>query len=150
MREEVMTNLVRFAPQSAVSVFGDLDRLIEDLRGGQRSLASGAGAWIPSSDVIERGDHYILRLDLPGVKKDDIQVSVEDGALMIRGQRLHESAEESDNVLRTERMTGTFSRRFRLGDRIDTGKIEANYRDGVLEVRVPKAEEAKTRLIEVR
>lgn len=143
-----MSNLVRFAPQRGVSVFGDLDRLFDDLWSG--SPTSGTGAWVPSSDVLERDDHYVLRVDLPGVKKDDIQLSVEDGSLLIRGQRHLEETKETDKVLRTERVSGTFARRFRLGDRIDTGKIHAEYRDGVLEIRVPKAEEARTRMIEIR
>jgi len=143
-----MSNLVRFTPQRGLSVFGDLDRLFDDLWGS--SPGTGTGAWVPSSDVLERDDHYVLRLDLPGVKKNDIQVSVEDGGLLIRGERHHEETKESDKLLRTERYAGTFARRFRLGDRIDTERIHAEYRDGVLEIRVPKAEEARTRMIEIK
>ena len=106
--------------------------------------------WIPSADVLERSDHYVVQLDLPGLTRDEIKVDIEDGHLKIHGSRKFESREESDQLLRSERFSGEFVRSFRLGDRVSPESIDATYVDGVLEVKIPKAEEARPRQIEVK
>lgn len=140
-----MRNLVSWTPRT---LSNDLtfDRFFDDFF---RSPTSTRG-WLPATDVIEHGDHYELHLDLPGFKRDDIEVTVEEGTLTIRGMRRTEESSDERNVVRSERYVGEFARSFRLGNALDLGKIEAHFEDGVLMVRVPKAESAKPRQIDVK
>ena len=113
-------------------------------------VTSRSEGWVPSADVIEKSDHYLVQVDLPGLNRDDIKVDVENGQLRIHGSRKFETKEENDQFVRSERFPGEFVRSFRLGDRVSTESIDATYRDGVLEVKVPKAEEARPRQIEIK
>ena len=107
------------------------------------------GSWVPAIDVIDNRDHYLVRADLPGVSKDDIEVDVSDGTLTIKGEKKRETKEEGDNYIRVERTYGTFVRSFTLPDDVDSDKIKASYENGVLELVIPKKEEAKPKKIKV-
>lgn len=104
----------------------------------------------PSVDIEETAEEFILRADLPGVSQKDVKVSLMGDTLTLRGTRQQESGTGSGNPHRIERVYGTFERSFTLGTPVRSDQVKAHYRDGVLEVRVPKAEEARMREIEVK
>ena len=101
-------------------------------------------------DVIEESEQFRVRADLPGMAKEDIQVTLEGNTLSLHAERKGEVNETKDGYRRTERSFGSFSRRLVLPTRVDPEKIEATYKDGVLEVTVAKAESAKPRQIQIR
>lgn len=104
-----------------------------------RRVTSTLGqGWAPSADVFERDGAIVVKAELPGVDKGDISVTVESGDLVIKGERQAEEEVEEDRFYRMERFSGTFYRRFPLPEGVDEEQISAEYRDGVLEVRVPK------------
>jgi HSP20 family protein len=106
--------------------------------------------WAPAVDILERGDDLIIRAELPGLEKDDIEIRVDNGNLTLSGERKREEESSNGKVFRVERCYGTFSRSFALPTTVDSAKISANYKDGVLEVVLPKAEEAKPKKVEIR
>ncbi|MFC1499606.1 Hsp20/alpha crystallin family protein [Candidatus Zixiibacteriota bacterium] len=107
--------------------------------------------WMPAVDVEERENEYAVSVDIPGVDKKDVKVSVEGNVLTIKGERKYERTEDEDGTCYcSERRFGTFSRSFSLSKKIDTGKITAKHKDGVLTVTLLKAEEAKEREIEIQ
>lgn len=108
------------------------------------------GEWTPAVDIKEEDDKYVLHADIPGVKPEDIEVSMDNGVLTIKGERKLESEEEKENYKRIERLHGVFYRRFALPDDADPEKIEATGKHGVLEVVIPKMEAQKPRKIEVK
>ena len=105
--------------------------------------------WDPFRDFVTLQDRIILRAELPGINRDDIDVSIENGTLTLRREKKQEEAVESENAYRLERFYGSFARSFVLPAAIDPDHIKASYKDGVLEVVVPKAEEAKPKKIKV-
>jgi HSP20 family protein len=111
---------------------------------------AGANAFYPALDVIEEKDQYVLKADLPGIKKEDIKVSVENGVLTIEGERKSETEHKDKQVHRVERSWGRFVRTLNLGTSVDQHKIRANYKDGVLELIVPKSEAAKPKAIDIQ
>ncbi|MDE1921599.1 MAG: Hsp20/alpha crystallin family protein [Candidatus Omnitrophica bacterium] len=110
----------------------------------------GTGAFYPALDVIEEKDQYILKADLPGMKKEDIKVSVENGILTIEGERKSETEHKDKQVYRVERSYGRFVRSLNLGSTVDSNKIRAAYKDGVLQLNVPKSEDAKPKAIDIQ
>jgi len=104
---------------------------------------AAARRWTPAVDLVEDGDSYVLRADLPGVGEDQVSVEVEDNVLRISGERTSEKSESGAGYYRIERSSGTFARSVRLPDGVDAEGIEATYTNGVLELRIPKPEEAK-------
>ncbi len=111
--------------------------------------ADFAGTWNPPVDIIEEDSQIVVRAELPGVRKEDIEVNLEHGILTLRGEKKQEKKVDSENVYRVERFYGAFSRSFTLPSSIDSQSIKATYRDGVLEIVLPKAEEAKPKKIAV-
>src|SRR5579859_257108 len=140
--------------------------LFEDLRAAQDEMlraASGHGrpgqqftsgttpmAWAPAVDISERKDAYLVAVELPGVKADDLEITFEDGLLTIQGERrfAHDSAEEK--MHRTERYCGAFRRSMTLPSHVEADKIEASVQDGVLQILVPKAPDVRAKRIQVR
>ena len=108
------------------------------------------GVWEPAVDISETADDFQFTADLPGLTKDDVKISYEDGVITVRGEKKHEKEEKEKNFHRVERSYGVFERSFRLPNRIDVGKIEAKFKDGVLNLRLPKAEEAKPKEIPIK
>lgn len=115
----------------------------------EKSLAGGQGIWQPAIDVSEDKDKFTFKADLPGMKKEDIRVSVDNGIIAIEGERKSEAETKERNYHRVERSYGRFVRSFNLGSVVDDAKINANYKDGVLEITVPKVEKAKAKTIDV-
>jgi HSP20 family protein len=106
--------------------------------------------WMPAVDIREETDRFVLKADVPGVDPKDIDITMENGALTIRGQRTGEKREERDGYRRVERVSGSFFRRFVLPDTADSDKISAESRNGVLEVVIPKQEKVQPRRITVK
>ena len=113
--------------------------------GRQSQLFSG---WTPALDVYQNNDNVIAMIELPGMRKEDIEISLHDGMLTISGERKTES-QDGDNAERTERFVGKFRRSITLPSRVDANKVSASYKDGILTVTLPKAEEAKPKQIQV-
>ena len=113
--------------------------------GRQSQLFSG---WSPALDLYESGDHLIAVVELPGMRKEDIDISLHDGTLTISGERKRESR-GGEKAERTERYFGAFRRSIALPTRVDASKVSATYKDGILKVTLPKAEEAKPKQIQV-
>jgi len=105
---------------------------------------------VPRMDVVENDNEFVVHAEMPGVKKDDIQITLEDGVLTVDAESKSETEEkEGSRIVRQERRYGRYVRSMRLGKEIDEKKVNANYRDGVLELTLPKAEEVRPKKINV-
>jgi len=131
----------------------DLDLMGRRGRGlmlGHRGRLGGPlGAWRLDLDVREREDHYEMTLDLPGVDKKDVQVAVYDDRLLIQGERRSETQEERDGMLRAERFFGRFSRQIPLPPDAQSEGVEAEMKDGVLRLTVPRSEQGRGRRVDI-
>ena len=107
------------------------------------------GDWTPAMDVEETDKEYLLKADLPAVKKDDVKVGIEDGVLTLEGERKQEKEEKNKKLHRIERSYGKFVRRMTVPTDVDEGKVVADFKDGVLNVHLPKSATAKPRAIKV-
>ena len=105
--------------------------------------------WSPALDLYQSNDNVIAVVELPGMRKEDIEIYLHDGTLTISGERKRENSRNGDKAERTERYIGTFRRSIALPTRVDAGKVTATYVDGILTVTLPKAEEAKPKQIQV-
>ena len=127
--------------------FEGLTRWLEDLDNwfDDDFLTEEIGKWAPAVDIEEKDGKYLLKADLPGLKKSDIHLELHDGYLTIKGERKSENEEKKDNYRRVERTYGTFQRTFKVPDGLTEKDIKAKYKDGVLELTIPtpKAEEPK-------
>jgi len=119
-------------------------------RGELGEAELGSSDWAPRIDIKEKDDRYEVHADIPGVNPKDIDVSMENGVLTIKGSRETEVKEEKENYLRVERSSGSFLRQFSVPEAIDQTAITANCKDGVLSVVLPKAKESLGRKIEVK
>jgi HSP20 family protein len=106
--------------------------------------------WVPSVDVSETDGEYQIKAEIPDVKKEDVKVTVEDGVLTIQGERKQEKEEKGKKYHRVERSYGSFIRSFTLPDLVDEEKVKAEFKDGVLNLLLPKSEKAKPKAIEVK
>jgi len=106
--------------------------------------------WTPSVDISETDGEYLIKAELPDVKREDVKVTLEDGVLTIQGERKQEREEKGKKYHRVERSYGSFVRSFSLPDVIDEEKVKAEFRDGVLNLHLPKSEKAKPKAIEVK
>ena len=118
--------------------------------GRQHYSDAGTAVWTPAVDISERKDAYLVTVELPGIKADDVEITFEDGLLTIQGERhfAHDSAEEK--MHRTERFYGAFRRSITLPSHVEADKIEASAQDGVLQILVPKAPDVQAKRIQVR
>lgn len=142
----VMTNS---APNRTWNVGNDdLDNLFEGFFRPMR--ARDASPIVPAMDITERENEYVIRTEMPGVSKDAIDVTLAEGVLTISGECKYEhDAREGDRLLRQERRYGKFARSVHLGTQINEKAVKANYKDGVLELTLPKAEEVKPKKIAI-
>jgi HSP20 family protein len=148
-----MTNIARFDPFRDLQTLKErMDRLFDDTlsrsRGGADDMFQGT--WAPAVDIYEDDESIVLEAELPGMDKKDIQVNVSDGVLTLKGERKFTKETKEENYHRIERAYGTFSRAFTLPQTVDTMKIAATHKDGVLSVRLPKKPEAKPRSVDVK
>ena len=142
-------SLVRYQPWGLMrSLHEDIDRLFEQRLGMDETSGSVAN-WTPPVDIREEENRFVLHADIPGVKADDIEVTMENGVLTISGSREDVSREERNGYRRVERVAGRFFRRFTLPDTANADGITAKCHDGVLEVVIPKHERVMPRRINV-
>jgi HSP20 family protein len=141
-----MSTLVRWEPfRELAQLQGEMGRLMNGLLEGGRSTRS----WVPALDVWETDGDVVYAFDLPGLAEDEISIEVQDDTLTVTGERRRATEEKGDRFFRYERTYGSFSRAVGLPAGVDDSKIDASYKNGVLEVRVPKPEEAKPRRIQL-
>ncbi len=107
------------------------------------------GAWAPSVDIYENKDHIMLEAELPGMSREDFELTIENNVLTLRGERRFEKKDDSDNYHRVERSYGSFSRSFTLAQTVSPENVTAEYKNGVLRVTLQKREEVKARRIEI-
>jgi HSP20 family protein len=108
------------------------------------------GSWTPAVDIFETDGHdLIVRAEVPGMGREDIEVSVENGTLVLKGEKKFDAEVKEENYRRIERSYGTFHRSFTLPNTVDAGKVSAEYKNGILTVKLPFREEAKPRTINV-
>lgn len=105
--------------------------------------------WSPALDLFDEKDHFTVQVELPGMKREDIQLSLHDGVLTVSGERKHDSEKKENKAFRSERYFGKFQRSVTLPVAVDSKAVKASYKDGILSVTLPKSEEAKPRQIEV-
>ena len=143
--------IVRYDPfRDLRTLQEEVNRLFStNLTRGFAEEGIGRGAWNPSVDIYENKEHIVLEAELPGMKRDDFELSVENNVITLRGERQLEKKEESDNYHRVERSYGSFTRSFTLPQTVSAEGATAEYRNGVLRVTLPKREETKARRIEV-
>lgn len=106
--------------------------------------------WVPTVDISESEGEYLIKAELPEVKKEDVKVTVEDGVLTIQGERRQEKEEKGKRFHRVERSYGSFVRSFTLPESVDDTAVKAEYKDGVLALHLPKTEKVKPKAIEVK
>lgn len=130
-----------------VSLRDDMDRLFRSFFGGP--LEEVEGFWAPVIDIEEDNDSYYVRAEVPGIKKEEIKISVRGNALSLSGERKQESETKNKTFHRVERSYGRFKRTISLPSEIDAEKVKATYKDGILTVTLPKPESTKPKEIEV-
>jgi HSP20 family protein len=143
--------VVRWEPLEDLNGFHSrMNELFEEAFNGSRPyLGSGNGVWLPAVDILESKDGYLLRAELPGMRREDFNLEVKDGTLTLSGERKVDEAANGVQYHRVERTAGKFSRSFSLPQTVKSEEIKATYRDGILEIHVPKAEEAKPKQISI-
>jgi HSP20 family protein len=150
-----MSKLIRAEERSPLRRFGlwdgDIDRVFEGFFQPVRWIDEATSEdLIPAMDVVEHDNDYVVKTELPGVNKEDIQVTLENGVLTIGAETRSEKEEKQEGrVIRQERRYGRFVRSLRLGTQVDEKGVKANYKDGVLELTLPKAEAVKPKKISV-
>ena len=144
-----LTALTRWDPlRDMLTLQERMSRLFGDTL-AQSPGTDASATWFPLVDIHEEEDRVVLRAEIPGVNKDDIDIRVEGGTITVRGEKKQEKQVDSEKAYRVERFYGSFARSFVLPASINADAIKATYSDGVLEVVLPKVEEAKPRKIKV-
>jgi HSP20 family protein len=146
-----MRSLVPFRQFESMRNFpleGDwMDRMLDRV---MPALFAERGGIFPEFDIVETGEHIVVKADLPGIDVNDLDINVVDNVLTVRGERKEEYEESKEQYHRIERRCGSFRRSFALPAEVDTEGIEAHYHDGVLTLKIPKSEAAKHKRIEVK
>jgi len=127
----------------------EISRIFDSSLNGYSRASQLLGAWTPPLDLYEDKENFVLKAELPGVNKDDVSVSIQDGCLSITGERKSETHKEDTEVHHTERFFGRFQRSVTLPAAVAADKVKAQYKDGMLTVTLPKTEEAKPKQIDV-
>ncbi len=143
--------IVRWDPfRDLISIQDRMNRLFEQTLARTREEEGiAASTWMPAVDIYETPDQVVMKAELPGLTREDIEINVRDNTLSLRGQRKFEKDVKEENYLRIERAYGSFQRSFTLPVTIQQDKIKAVFRDGVLELTLPKAEEARPQQIKI-
>jgi HSP20 family protein len=144
--------LARWTPMRNLASFQDeMNRMFQEFfRGGTGEEAGwGLRPWTPAVDIYDTNDALVLKAELPGVSKDDVSIEIHNNTLILRGERKHEAEVKEGDYYRAERAFGTFQRSFVLPTLVDQDKVQATYKDGVLELRLPKSEAAKPKRIAI-
>ncbi len=145
-----MTQLTRRTPNRTVR---DLQREVDSIFDqffGRGSDDDTSTVWAPRTDLSETDDAFRIRLDVPGMTKDDIAINLQNNTLTVSGERSSERQKDGEEYVRVERAFGTFHRTFTLPDAVDPDRVEATYDEGVLTINVPKTEKSTRRQIEIQ
>jgi HSP20 family protein len=150
-----MTTMMRWDPfqdlRSAQDEMAQMNPMLAHALGLHTQQASGrTSAWAPALDISERKDAYLVTVELPGLKPEDLDITMEDGLLTIQGERQFTAESSEQQFHRVERRYGAFRRSITLPAHVTAEGIQASFEDGVLQILVPKAEEAKPKRIQVR
>jgi len=149
-----MNGMVRWDPFQELQTWSDrMSRLLGSegrtpARRDEENFATGS--WVPPVDIVEGKDRIQLKVELPGFKEDQVQLTVEDGLLTVRGERKFEGEKKDENYHRIERSYGTFVRSFTLPRTVDPNGIQATFSDGILSVEMAKREETRPRQIQIK
>ncbi|HEU5397230.1 MAG TPA: Hsp20/alpha crystallin family protein [Verrucomicrobiae bacterium] len=127
----------------------EIDRFFESPLNGLSRATQFLGEWAPVLDVYEDKENFVVKAELPGMKREDIDVSLHEGSLIISGERKSETRTEESQTHHTERFYGRFQRSVSLPTTIATDRVKADYKDGILTITLPKTEEAKPKKIDV-
>jgi len=143
--------LVKWEPFEGLNrIQSRINELFDDTFGRSRAYPTSAtGVWFPPVDILESRDSYLIRAELPGMKREDFNLEVHDGSLTLSGERKFDEPANGVEYQRVERVSGKFSRSFYLPQTVKQDEIKASYRDGILEIHVPKADEAKPKQIAI-
>jgi HSP20 family protein len=142
--------ITRWDPfRDLMSIQNEMNRLFGRTYGGDVGETT-RGAWTPALDVFETQDKFVITMELPGVSPDDVDISVEDSTLVVRGERRFYGEQNEDSFLRIERRFGEFTRSLTLPSTADAESIQASFDQGVLTIEVPKREEARPRKITIK
>jgi HSP20 family protein len=144
-------NLERWDPfRNLGDIQNEMNRLFDSFSGRPSTMAAaGERMWLPAVDVRETKDEVVLSFDIPGVSEKDIQLAITGDLLTVKGERRFERNDAADTLHRVERVYGKFERTVQLAMPVQTDKVTATYREGVLEVKLPKVEEVKPRAIKI-
>lgn len=146
--------LTRWNPsRDLLDIADEMNRFVSNMfgDGGEtRETSLFKGTWTPLVDISEDNDNFYLYVELPGMKREDVKVRYEEGLLTITGEKKVEKKDESKNFHRVERSYGKFERSFRVPTRVVSDKIDAHFENGVLNISLPKMEEAKPKEIDVK
>jgi len=126
----------------------EIDRMFDRFRSGSPE-DNGIYGLTPLVDIIENADDFTVNVELPGVDRKDVKITVTDGVLTLKGEKKHTYENSSDRFQRLERIFGSFERSFTLPTSVNSEKIEASYANGILTITIPKAEQAKAKEIQV-
>ncbi len=144
-----MTNLTR---RNLSSIYNRMDRIFDDFFGGGPAFLrpeTGDWDWSPPVDISETGDHVEFRAEVPGLSKEDVSVAVTENVLTLQGEKKQESEVKDETVHRVERAYGRFNRSFTLPKSLRTEQAKASFKDGVLTLSIPKAEQTKPKEIQI-
>jgi HSP20 family protein len=148
-QEENVMALTRWSPVSGLAAM-EIDRLNRMFEAAWQGEPFSQGAWVPPVDIVETaGKDVVVRAELPDMKREDIKVTFENNVLSIEGERKFEKKDESETYHRVERGYGSFRRSFSLPATVDATRVEADYKDGVLTVKLPRREESRPRQIAI-
>lgn len=147
-------SIVRYDPFRELDrLQSEMNRLFEGVNAptGERATANTASVsrWSPAVDVAETSSEIVLHVELPGMKPEDVDLELTGDTLTLRGERKYENEERRNNYVRVERSYGRFQRQFTLTVPVDADAVEASYKDGVLEIHLPKSEANKPRKVQV-
>jgi HSP20 family protein len=137
-------------PSDIVEMQREINKMFDNFFRGERDESFASPSWVPAVDIAEHDDEYIVKVELPGVNKDDVKITLESNILTIRGEKKQEKETKKENLHRVERQYGAFQRSFTLPSTVKNDKIDASFRDGILHISMPKAEESKPKQIEVK
>lgn len=126
----------------------EMNRMFDDFFGERRG-GTMEGNWMPSVDVSETNEAILVRAELPGMTQDDIELSLQDNVLTLKGEKKSEKKEEKENYHRAECCYGSFTRAFTLPAQVNQGEIKATFKDGILQIALPKSEEVKAKKIAI-
>jgi len=145
--------LIRWEPVAELNTIqNEMNRLFNTFFDQPAPTSRGGASgrrWMPAMDLLETGDHYLLRADLPGLSDDDVNLQLQDNVLTISGERRPEHDEDEEGYYRLERAFGSFARSLTLPDGVDPDGVQAHFDRGVLEIRIPKPEQRKPRQVQI-